>query len=84
MWHITYLTLYDFEVTFYFTRFSLFNVYYSVMLYSFRTAFSKNKEPTMVPIPDPDVEIGKAREMSQNDILRLNRLYNCVKKGDSP
>ena len=38
----------------------------------------------MVPIPDPDVEIGKAREMSQNDILRLNRLYNCVKKGDSP
>ncbi|XP_012671076.2 hatching enzyme 1.2-like [Clupea harengus] len=57
--------------------------YDSVMHYH-RTAFSKNKEPTMVPIPDPDVEIGKAREMSQNDILRLNRLYNCVKKGDSP
>ncbi|XP_063052792.1 high choriolytic enzyme 1-like [Engraulis encrasicolus] len=50
--------------------------YNSVMQY-FSTAFSKNGEPTMVPIPDPNVEIGTATEMSHNDILRVNRLYQC-------
>ncbi|XP_037621972.1 high choriolytic enzyme 1-like [Sebastes umbrosus] len=50
--------------------------YNSVMQY-YKTAFSKNKEPTMVPIPDPNVEFGVATEMSQNDITRINRLYNC-------
>ncbi|XP_042268205.1 high choriolytic enzyme 1-like [Thunnus maccoyii] len=50
--------------------------YNSVMQYS-KYAFSKNKKPTMVPIPDPNVEFGMATEMSQNDIDRLNRLYNC-------
>ncbi|KAI3370978.1 hypothetical protein L3Q82_023632, partial [Scortum barcoo] len=50
--------------------------YNSVMQYS-KFAFSKNNQPTMVPIPDPNVEFGTATEMSQNDITRLNRLYNC-------
>ncbi|XP_038562809.1 high choriolytic enzyme 1-like [Micropterus salmoides] len=50
--------------------------YNSVMQYS-KYAFSKNNQPTMVPIPDPNVEFGTATEMSQNDITRLNRLYNC-------
>ncbi|XP_063052791.1 high choriolytic enzyme 1-like [Engraulis encrasicolus] len=57
--------------------------YNSVMQYH-RTAFSANGQPTMIPIPDPNVEIGKAREMSKNDILRLNRLYRCIKKGETP
>uniref|UniRef100_A0A673L235 Metalloendopeptidase n=1 Tax=Sinocyclocheilus rhinocerous TaxID=307959 RepID=A0A673L235_9TELE len=48
--------------------------YKSVMHYS-RKAFSRNKEPTMIPIPDGNVVIGEARSMSRNDILRINRLY---------
>ncbi|XP_053178944.1 low choriolytic enzyme-like [Scomber japonicus] len=50
--------------------------YDSVMQYK-RDAFSKNGQPTMIPIPDPDVPIGMATEMSPNDILRVNRLYRC-------
>ncbi|XP_040894698.1 high choriolytic enzyme 1-like [Toxotes jaculatrix] len=50
--------------------------YNSVMQYS-RYAFSKNNQPTMVPIPDPSVDFGMATEMSQTDLTRLNRLYNC-------
>ncbi|XP_056610423.1 low choriolytic enzyme-like [Triplophysa dalaica] len=48
--------------------------YNSVMHYE-RDAFSVNHKPTMIPIPNPNVEIGKAIKMSQNDILRVNRLY---------
>ncbi|XP_016092648.1 low choriolytic enzyme-like [Sinocyclocheilus grahami] len=48
--------------------------YNSVMHYS-RYAFSRNNEPTMVPIPDSNAVIGEARNMSPNDILRINRLY---------
>ncbi|KAM6973451.1 high choriolytic enzyme 2-like isoform 1-T1 [Aplochiton taeniatus] len=50
--------------------------YNSVMQYH-RYAFSKNNQPTMVPIPNQNVEIGKASQMSQSDITRLNRLYKC-------
>ncbi|KAJ0056480.1 hypothetical protein NL108_008043 [Boleophthalmus pectinirostris] len=50
--------------------------YNSVMQYE-RYAFSKNNLPTMEPIPDPNVIFGQATEMSQNDIIRLNRLYQC-------
>ncbi|XP_056137299.1 hatching enzyme 1.2-like [Lampris incognitus] len=50
--------------------------YNSVMQYH-RYAFSKNNKPTMVPIPNQNVEIGKATQMSKNDIIRLNRLYKC-------
>ncbi|XP_043099847.1 hatching enzyme 1.2-like [Puntigrus tetrazona] len=48
--------------------------YNSVMHYS-RYAFSRNNEPTMVPIPNRNAVIGEARSMSPNDILRINRLY---------
>ncbi|KAI5609615.1 nephrosin isoform 2 precursor, partial [Silurus asotus] len=49
--------------------------YNSIMHYG-RFAFSKNKTaPTMIPIPDNNVPIGCATEMSPNDILRVNRLY---------
>ncbi|KAL4642036.1 low choriolytic enzyme-like [Arapaima gigas] len=50
--------------------------YNSVMQYH-RYAFSKNNQPTMVPIPNSNVEIGMATQMSANDILRINRLYKC-------
>ncbi|XP_062405963.1 high choriolytic enzyme 1-like [Sardina pilchardus] len=50
--------------------------YNSVMQYN-RFAFSKNRRPTMVPIPNNDMEFGQATEMSQNDIIRVNKLYKC-------
>ncbi|XP_018547826.1 high choriolytic enzyme 2 isoform X2 [Lates calcarifer] len=50
--------------------------YNSVMQYR-RDAFSVNGLPTMEPIPDPSVQFGEATQMSQNDIIRVNRLYNC-------
>ncbi|XP_067258340.1 six-cysteine containing astacin protease 1 [Chanodichthys erythropterus] len=48
--------------------------YNSVMHYG-RFAFSKNREPTIIPIPDGIMSIGRAEKMSSNDILRVNRLY---------
>uniref|UniRef100_A0A8C6P814 Metalloendopeptidase n=1 Tax=Nothobranchius furzeri TaxID=105023 RepID=A0A8C6P814_NOTFU len=42
-----------------------------------RYAFSANNQPTMVPIPDPNVPFGTATQMSRNDITRLNTLYKC-------
>ncbi|XP_036375467.1 low choriolytic enzyme-like [Megalops cyprinoides] len=53
--------------------------YNSVMQYE-RYAFSKNGKPTMIPKPNENVEIGKAKKMSPNDILRVNKLYECSKK----
>ncbi|KAF1392438.1 hypothetical protein PFLUV_G00027900 [Perca fluviatilis] len=50
--------------------------YNSVMQYR-KNAFSKNNQPTMVPIPDPNVSFGNAKEMSHNDKVRLNTLYKC-------
>uniref|UniRef100_A0A8B9K879 Metalloendopeptidase n=1 Tax=Astyanax mexicanus TaxID=7994 RepID=A0A8B9K879_ASTMX len=52
--------------------------YNSVMQYH-RTAFSKNGQATMVPIPNSNVSFGQATQMSQNDITRINRLYGCSK-----
>ncbi|XP_070762890.1 hatching enzyme 1.2-like [Enoplosus armatus] len=49
--------------------------YGSVMHYG-RLAFSKdNYNPTMVAVPDPNAVFGMARQMSQNDINRINLLY---------
>uniref|UniRef100_A0A3Q1CFE7 Metalloendopeptidase n=1 Tax=Amphiprion ocellaris TaxID=80972 RepID=A0A3Q1CFE7_AMPOC len=50
--------------------------YNSVMQYH-KYAFSKNNKPTMVPIPNSNVSFGNAKEMSRNDIARLNNLYKC-------
>ncbi|XP_045564438.1 low choriolytic enzyme-like [Salmo salar] len=55
--------------------------YNSVMQYS-RFAFSKNNQPTILPIPDNNAVIGEATQMSPMDILRINRLYNCRKQLD--
>ncbi|KAI4889306.1 hypothetical protein NFI96_011103, partial [Prochilodus magdalenae] len=48
--------------------------YGSVMHYG-RDFFTKNGRPTIIPIPDPNAEIGYAKEMNNNDILRVNKLY---------
>ncbi|XP_054626978.1 low choriolytic enzyme-like [Dunckerocampus dactyliophorus] len=48
----------------------------SVMHYS-NMAFSKNGEPTIVAINNPDEVIGGAQEMSGNDTARVNELYQC-------
>lgn len=44
-----------------------------------RYAFSKNNQPTMLPIPNSNVAFGNAKEMSRTDIARLNTLYGCCK-----
>uniref|UniRef100_A0A0E9XTM2 Peptidase M12A domain-containing protein n=1 Tax=Anguilla anguilla TaxID=7936 RepID=A0A0E9XTM2_ANGAN len=46
-----------------------------------RYAFSRNRQPTIVPIPNSNVAIGRATQMSRFDILRINRLYGCKKRG---
>ncbi|XP_034444092.1 high choriolytic enzyme 1-like [Hippoglossus hippoglossus] len=49
--------------------------YSSVMHYG-RLAFSKdNYNPTMVAIPNSNAVFGQAKQMSQNDINRINLLY---------
>ncbi|XP_077600968.1 high choriolytic enzyme 1-like [Stigmatopora nigra] len=48
--------------------------YNSVMQYH-RYAFSRNNQPTMVPTPNANVNLGNANQMSKNDIVRLNSLY---------
>ncbi|XP_051919984.1 high choriolytic enzyme 1-like [Hippocampus zosterae] len=50
--------------------------YTSVMHYG-RFAFSKNGQPTIIPIPNRDAVIGQANRMSPIDIRRVNLLYDC-------
>uniref|UniRef100_A0A1B0CLR6 Metalloendopeptidase n=1 Tax=Lutzomyia longipalpis TaxID=7200 RepID=A0A1B0CLR6_LUTLO len=57
------------------TMFDLDYDYGSVMHYS-KTSFSVNGQPTIVPIKD-GVTIGQREGMSELDIRRLNRMYNC-------
>ncbi|XP_041842016.1 low choriolytic enzyme-like [Melanotaenia boesemani] len=51
----------------------------SVMQY-YKYAFSKNGMPTIVAKCDPNLDFGHAEQMSKNDIIRVNRLYNCCSK----
>ncbi|XP_041845298.1 low choriolytic enzyme-like isoform X2 [Melanotaenia boesemani] len=51
----------------------------SVMQYN-KYVFSKNEMPTMVAKCDPNLDFGHATEMNKNDIIRVNRLYNCCSK----
>ncbi|KAM4521752.1 low choriolytic enzyme-like [Odontesthes bonariensis] len=50
--------------------------YSSVMQYE-RTAFGKDGKETITPIPDNSVHIGQRKSLSDTDILRINRLYQC-------
>ncbi|CAB1329837.1 unnamed protein product, partial [Coregonus sp. 'balchen'] len=42
--------------------------------YGSRFAFSRNRQPTILPIPDNNA----ATQMSPIDILPINSLYNCI------
>ncbi|KAM9367052.1 hatching enzyme 1.2-like [Symphorus nematophorus] len=48
----------------------------SVMHYS-KYAFSKNGKPTIIAKNNSTLSFGLARQMSRNDIIRVNRLYRC-------
>ncbi|XP_030622232.1 high choriolytic enzyme 1 isoform X2 [Chanos chanos] len=51
--------------------------YSSVMHYG-RTAFSNQYgKETITPIPDESVQIGQSQGLSDIDILRINKLYDC-------
>ncbi|XP_035019147.1 hatching enzyme 1.2 isoform X1 [Hippoglossus stenolepis] len=48
----------------------------SVMHYS-KYAFSKNRKPTILARSDPNLDFGRAKSMSSNDVARINKLYRC-------
>nr|BAU29960.1 hatching enzyme [Corythoichthys haematopterus] len=50
---------------------------YSSLMHYGRTAFGINRAVTITPIPDSSVEIGQRRDISDLDIIRINRLYKC-------
>nr|XP_055072652.1 hatching enzyme 1.2-like [Misgurnus anguillicaudatus] len=51
--------------------------YSSVMHYG-KTAFTTQYgQETITPIPDASVQIGQRQELSNIDILRINKLYGC-------
>ena len=52
--------------------------YGSVMHYS-KTAFSRNGNPTILPIRDTVAEIGQRHGFSHLDINKVNKLYRCGK-----
>ncbi|XP_078285019.1 astacin-like metalloendopeptidase [Rhinoraja longicauda] len=53
--------------------------YGSILHYS-RLAFSRNGRPTLTPVgwPDRGTVIGQRRRLSELDLLKVNRLYNCT------
>uniref|UniRef100_A0A3B3TVU2 Metalloendopeptidase n=1 Tax=Poecilia latipinna TaxID=48699 RepID=A0A3B3TVU2_9TELE len=51
----------------------------SVMEYD-NKAFSKNGKPTIVAKCNPNLKFGHAKQMSVNDIARVNKLYKCCKE----
>ncbi|XP_001663642.2 seminal metalloprotease 1 [Aedes aegypti] len=63
------------------TDFNLGYDYGSVMHYSARS-FSKNGEPTIIT-KDDSVTIGQRQALSEKDIIKLNRLYNCKRDDQS-
>ncbi|XP_051885111.1 low choriolytic enzyme-like [Pristis pectinata] len=50
--------------------------YTSVMHYG-RRAFAKQGTVTMIPKPDPNVELGQNRGPTAKDIQKINKLYQC-------
>ncbi|XP_067271843.1 hatching enzyme 1.2-like [Pseudorasbora parva] len=52
--------------------------YGSIMHYG-RTAFTNQTgKDTITPIPVATVKIGQRQDMSETDILRINKLYGCI------
>ncbi|XP_055626256.1 seminal metalloprotease 1-like [Toxorhynchites rutilus septentrionalis] len=54
--------------------------YGSIMHYS-STAFSINKQKTIVPLKPTKETMGQRVAMSEKDIFKINRMYNCFLKG---
>lgn len=54
-----------------------FKPLFTIVYLHHRYAFSRNRQPTIVPIPNSNVAIGRATQMSPTDILRVNLLYRC-------
>ena len=52
--------------------------YGSIMHYS-KYAFSKNGNPTIIPIRTTDAELGQREGLSEHDVNRINKLYKCGK-----
>ncbi|KAF3702690.1 Low choriolytic enzyme [Channa argus] len=52
--------------------------YSSVMHYA-RTAFGKNGLETIIPTKNPSAVIGQRNGISDLDVLKVNKLYNCKK-----
>ncbi|XP_025762740.1 low choriolytic enzyme isoform X1 [Oreochromis niloticus] len=50
----------------------------SVMQYT-KHAFSRNRSPTILARSSHKLDFGDAKQMSANDIARVNRLYKCSK-----
>jgi len=48
----------------------------SIMHYG-NYAFSKNSKPTMVSVKNPLLQFGQIAKLSDNDIVQLNRVYDC-------
>ncbi|KAM4592411.1 high choriolytic enzyme 2-like [Odontesthes bonariensis] len=48
----------------------------SIMHYN-KYGFSKNGQPTIVAKSNYNLDFGNARQMSPNDIARINKLYRC-------
>jgi hypothetical protein len=57
------VTMYDFQYD-----------YMSVMHYS-RRAFSKNGEPTIIPLKNPKIKIGQRKFISKGDVARIRKMY---------
>ncbi|KAL1396728.1 hypothetical protein pipiens_010316 [Culex pipiens pipiens] len=53
--------------------------YGSVMHYS-STAFSINGQKTIVALKETDLKMGQRDGMSEKDIFKINRMYNCFEK----
>ncbi|NXH85198.1 ASTL metalloendopeptidase, partial [Edolisoma coerulescens] len=51
--------------------------YSSVMHYGPYTFTNTTGKPTIVPIPDGSVHIGQRQGMSNLDVAKINKLYNC-------
>lgn len=57
-------------------------IVFIILSMNHRYAFSRNGQPTIIPVPNPNVSIGRATQMSRRDILRVNILYGCSAYSD--
>ncbi|XP_066931974.1 uncharacterized protein [Clytia hemisphaerica] len=52
----------------------------SIMHYG-RFSFSKNGQPTVLAISDPNKRLGQREKLSEEDVIQLNALYRCKDVG---